>query len=98
MCPHGGQALLLTANARVSATNSFGLLETDIHVITGCPFFRGPVYSPCVRIEWAAGSTKTAINSTPVLKRESIGICYSADNVPQGTAVIVSTQMRVTTL
>ena len=97
MCPHGGQAVLPTANSRVSTLSSFCLLETDVHIIAGCPFTIGPVYSPCIRIEWTAGSTRTSVNRTPVLKRESIGVCYSAVNVPQGTAIIVNTQMRVTT-
>jgi hypothetical protein len=97
MCPHGGQAILTTANAKVSTTRSFWLLETDIHIIAGCPFSIGPVYSPCVRIEWSAGSTRTSVNGTPVLKRESIGKCYSAANALQGIAIIINTQMKVTT-
>lgn len=98
MCPHGGQATLITSNSRVSTTNSFWLLETDVHTVTGCPFtLPGPKYSPCIRIEWSAGSTKTSVNGTPVLKRESTGLCYNAEGAPQGTATVANTQMKVTT-
>ena len=97
MCPHGGQAILPTANAQVSTNGSFWLLETDVHIIAGCPFCIGTYYTPCVRIEWTAGSTRTSVNGTPVLKRESIGMCYSPANAIQGTAIIVSTQMKVKT-
>ena len=98
MCPHGGQAILLTPNARVSTNASFWLLETDVHNIVGCPFSIGGIYSPCVRIEWFGGSTRTNVNGTPVLKRESIGTCYNASNVPQGTAIIVNSQVKATTI
>ena len=98
MCPHGGQAILPTANARVSTTSSFWLMETDVHFVVGCPFCLGFIFSPCVRIEWTAGSIRTNVNRTPVLKRESVGVCYSAANVPQGTAIIVNSQMKVTTI
>lgn len=97
MCPHGGQAILSTANVRVSTTNSFWLLDEDVHIITGCPFFRGTIYSPCVRIEWSSGSHRTTVNTTSVLNRESIGMCYSAGNVLQGTAIIVNSQISATT-
>ena len=97
MCPHGGQAILTTSNTKVSTNNSFWLLENDIHTIAGCPFVRGDTYSPCVRIKWSSGSIRTTINGIPVLKRESVGICYNSENVPQGTAIILNTQLRVKT-
>lgn len=99
MCPRGREATLITSNSRVSTTNSFWLLETDVHTVMGCPFTTPvPKYYPCIRIEWSAGSTKTTINGTPVLKRESTGLCYNAEGAPQGTAMVVNTQMKVTTL
>ena len=97
MCPHGGRAILLTPNMRVSTNDSFWLLETDVHPIVGCPLARGNLNSPCIRIEWSSGSTRTTINGTPVLKRESKGMCYNSNNDLQGTAIIVLSQIRVET-
>jgi len=98
MCPHGGQAILLTANRKVTTNGSFWLLETDTHIVVGCPFFNGSVYSPCIRIEWSLGSNRANVNGAPVLERESIGMCYSPDNTPQGSAIVVNSQMRTKTV
>ncbi|HBL11963.1 MAG TPA: hypothetical protein DD379_11240 [Cyanobacteria bacterium UBA11162] len=95
MCPHGGMATLFTANTKVFANGSPVLLESDIHPVIGCPFtLPGGKYSPCIRIEWCAGSIKTAANSTAPLLKNSIGKCYSAENAIQGVATIVNTQIK----
>ena len=95
LCPHGGRATLLTTNTKVLANGAPVLLESDIHLVVGCPFtLPGPKPSPCIRIEWSAGSTKTTANSTAPLLKNSIGKCYSAENAIQGVATIVNTQMK----
>jgi hypothetical protein len=94
MCPHGGQAVLLTANAQVTAVGAQLLLETDVHPVVGCPFTIGLKYSPCIRIEWSAAATKTTVNGTAPLVQSSIGKCINAEGAPQGVAIIVSTQPK----
>lgn len=94
ICTHGGQAILSTTNSNVLADGSPVLLETDIHPVVGCPFTVGPKYSPCVRIEWAAGTTQTDIQGTAGLIRSSIGKCINAEGAPQGIATIVITQFK----
>lgn len=94
MCPHGGQAILFSANSQISAEGASVLLESDVHPVVGCPFTVGPKYSPCVRIEWAAGSAQTTINSTAALVQISIGKCLNAESAPQGIAIIVNTQLK----
>lgn len=94
MCPHGGQAQLMTANSRASADRSFILLESDMHVVAGCPFTVGSKYSPCVRIEWSAGTSRVSVNGTATLVTGSIGQCFNAEGGLQGVAVIVNTQQR----
>lgn len=95
MCPHGGQAILNTANQKVSAVSTPVLLESDIHSVAGCPFtLPGPKPSPCIRIEWSMGTTQNQINGTKVLVKSSIGKCYSPENLLQGVAIIVNTQMK----
>lgn len=98
MCMHGGQAILFTSNTRLSIDGAHALLESDIHPVVGCPFTIGPKYSPCIRIEWTAGSTQLAVNGTKVLVRTSVGKCFSAEGAIQGIANIVNTQMKATAL
>src|SRR5688572_2311697 len=93
-CPHGGQATLLTSNTQVTAGGSAVLLETDIHIVAGCPFTIGPRYSPCVRIEWSAGTTMVSANTTALLTQSSVGRCLSAEGAAQGVAMVVQTQMK----
>jgi hypothetical protein len=92
-CPHGGTAILITSNLRVSAGGSPVLLETDIHAVAGCPFTIGTKYSPCIRIEWSAGAARVK-TTQPVLVQSSIGKCISAEGAIQGTAIIINTQIK----
>ena len=94
MCPHAGQATLVTSNTLARIDEAPILLETDIHPVAGCTFAPGGVYTPCVLIRWAAGATMTKIYGIPVLLQTSIGVCYNAAQAPQGVALIVQTQQR----
>lgn len=96
MCPHGGQATLVTSNTAVSADSAPALLESDVHPVVGCPFTVGNKYSPCVRIEWSAGAGKVTVSGTPVLVQTSIGRCLNAEGATQGVAAIVNTQIKAT--
>lgn len=93
-CPHGGIATLITSNLKVNATSSPVLLETDVHVVAGCPFTIGPKYSPCIRIEWSAGAGKVTANQVALLVQSSIGKCLSPEGAIQGTAIIINTQIK----
>ncbi|HEY3040675.1 MAG TPA: hypothetical protein VGJ66_18195 [Pyrinomonadaceae bacterium] len=95
-CTHGGQAILLPANFRVSVDGGFALLESGIYLVIGCPFTVGTKYSPCIRIEWTAGASKLKINDSKVLVRSSIGKCINAEGAPQGVALILNTQTKAT--
>jgi hypothetical protein len=95
-CTHGGQAILFTANARVRVDGAPALLESDIHPVIGCLFYDGSKYSPCIRIEWAAGAGKVTINGRKVLVRSSVGKCLNSQNLPQGIALILNTQVKAT--
>src|SRR5207247_11113749 len=86
-CPHGGSTLLITSNTSVLGPDGLVLLQSDVHVVVGCPFTVGTVYSPCVRIEWQAPATATSANGVSPLVETSVGICYGATGAPQGTAL-----------
>ncbi len=68
------------------------LVESDVHVVMGCPFTVGPKYSPCVRIEWEAPAANTMANDVKPLIETSVGICYGAEGAPQGRANVVGAQ------
>jgi len=93
MCPHGGQAQLLTSNTEALIDGAPALLQTDVHVIVGCPFT--PVsYSPCVTIRWVTAATQTSVRGVPVLLQTSTGLCLNAAQAPQGTAMVVQVQSK----
>ena len=98
MCPHGGQAILFTSHTKANAVNAPVLLESDIHSVVGCPFTVGPKYSPCIRIEWSAGSSKTSVQGTATLVQSSIGKCINAEGATQGIAIVVNTQPKASAL
>ncbi len=93
-CPHGGQAVLMTTDTAVSAQSGRVLLESDVHVVAGCPFTIGPKPSPCVRIQWQMGASQVAVSSVKPLMTTSLGTCYSPESAPQGLALIVNTQQK----
>jgi len=94
MCPHAGQAVLVTSNTVSHVDGAPVLLESDVHPVVGCVFAPGGVLTPCLMIRWAAGATMTNVWGIPVLLQSSIGICYNAMQAPQGLALIVQTQQH----
>jgi len=95
-CTHGAKATLTTSNAKVRVDGSYALLESDIHLVSGCPFtVPGPKPQPCVRIEWSAGATMVKVSDTAVLVMSSVGKCISAEGATQGVAIIAQTQAKV---
>jgi hypothetical protein len=92
-CPHGGTVILATtSDALCQIDGGFALLETDVHVVAGCPFTIGLLYHPCVTVRWSAGATQAKVNGIPVLLQTSVGVCYAADQAPQGVAIVSQTQ------
>ncbi len=94
-CPHGGTVMLQTSNALALIEHAPALLVTDVHSVVGCPFtVPGPKYQPCVTVRWMVGATQTRVNSIPVLLQNSVGLCYSAEQIPQGPPVVAQTQQQ----
>jgi hypothetical protein len=98
LCPHGGSAILTTSNTRVLGPDGPVLLESDVHVVVGCPFTVGTKHSPCVRIEWLAPAMQSSVNNAKPLVETSVGICYGAEGAPQGTAIVAATQQEASSL
>ena len=102
LCMHGGSAILTTANTKMTIDGAPALLESDVHSVAGCPFQipvgAGTKPSPCIRIEWSAGSTQMQLNGVGVLVQSSIGKCFSPEGAMQGLANIVNTQTKISAL
>jgi len=95
-CPHGGSVNITSANTTVKTNDVALLTMTDVFTVSGCAFtLPGPKPSPCVRIQWTVPDMFVLVNQTPTLSRASVGLCFSADSVPQGPPVVADTQMDV---
>ena len=94
-CPHGGTVLLSTSNTLVQIDGGYALLLTDVHAVVGCPFTTpAPKYQPCVSVRWMSGATQTRVNQIPVLLQTSAGLCFSAEQIPQGPPIVSQVQSR----
>lgn len=97
MCPHGGTVQFTPSQTRAMANGPI-LVATDVGTVSGCPFQipigTGTKPSPCITVEWSAEATRVKAGGTGVLLQSSVGLCKNAEQTPQGSAQIASTQAR----
>jgi hypothetical protein len=93
-CPHLGMVVLITSNTQALVEGAPILLQPEEHVIVGCIFAPGGVAMPCVKVRWLTGTTQSLILNVPALLLTSVGLCFNALEVPQGTALVMHTQSR----
>jgi hypothetical protein len=96
MCPHGGQATLLPSQARVQVSGQPVATLADVYTIVGCAFNVSGKPQPCVTIKWVTPSGRITVNGQPALLQGSVGLCQSAEQVPQGPPNVVVVQQRAT--
>jgi hypothetical protein len=96
-CPHGGTVSITSGNTKSIAASAL-VLASDTFTISGCshqiPIGTGTVPHPCVKVQWLLTNMQTTVNNTPTLSESSQGVCLAADQVPQGSVSIVSTQTK----
>lgn len=96
ICPHGGQVTTISSNVRVLVSGMPVATVADVGLVAGCVFTVPPSKpQPCVKVQWTVPAARILINGQPALVQTSIGLCQSAEQIPQGPATIVSTQPRV---
>ncbi len=92
-CPHGGTVSITTSNSKVKAGGSPIVTMSDTFTISGCAFtLPGPKPSPCIRIQWIVPNVRVRVLGVPALSKTSVGLCFSADSIPQGPPTISTTQ------
>lgn len=97
-CPHGGGlADIIPGSPRVKVSQRPVATASDAFPIrTGCPFTApGPKPQPCVRVQWVVTSARVRVGGQPVILKDSTGICFSADSIPQGPPAAPASQRRV---
>lgn len=92
LCPHGGELQLSTSNRDAIIDGAPALLLTDVHPVARCTFTVGTKPQPCTTVRWMAGATQAKLHGVPLLLQNSVGLCYSADQIPAGPPVVAQVQ------
>jgi hypothetical protein len=79
---------------RVKTNGQPVLLMSDTTLVTGCAFTVASKPQPCVTVKWSAAATRVTVAGTAPILSTSIGICQSAEGVPQGTVLIAGVQTK----
>jgi hypothetical protein len=95
ICPHGGQITAITANSRVLLGGAPALLQTDTFTVAGCAFSVGPKPQPCILARWLVVATRVTVMGQPLVIQAGTGLCFSAEQIPQGPPTVLAAQPRV---
>jgi hypothetical protein len=95
MCPHGGVVTASPASSNVSAAAPV-LAAGDNCIIAGCVFNVAGAPHPCVSVQWVVTATRVKRAGAMALTDSSVGMCIAADQTPQGSVIINTTQATVT--
>jgi hypothetical protein len=97
-CPHAGPLTFTPSNTRVLVSAMPVATAADVFTISGCPFQipvgAGSKPQPCV-IATLAPAAKVLVNGSPAILSVGPSVCRSAEQIPQGPALITSTQTKV---
>ena len=99
-CPHGGTVTVTPSNPNIKAGGAPLVTASDTFTVAGCPFqlpTTPPTPSPCVSVKWTVTDQKVKTSGGPTLSQSSVGMCFSAQQAPQGPVVISGTQAQVKT-
>ncbi|GAC1583639.1 MAG: hypothetical protein NVS3B7_19010 [Candidatus Elarobacter sp.] len=89
-CPHGGPVHIVSSNARVLAAAPVATLA-DPFIVSGCAF---ATPSPCVEVQWTAGTTRVLIGGVPAVIQTGVGMTISATGTA-GPPLVLVAQTRV---
>ena len=95
ICPHGGQVSVITANQRVLVSGQPVATTGDTFPVAGCAFAVVSKPQPCIKVQWLAPAARVMVNGQPAILQTSTGLCWSAEQAPQGPPNIAATQTKV---
>ena len=96
MYPHAGTVSASSSNSKAKAGNFIGR-PSDTFIIAGDPFtLANGTPHPCMTVQWVRSTLRCKAPGDLALAQDSIGMCLAADETPQGSVRIQSTQTRVT--
>lgn len=95
MCPHGGQATVQSAQARVTVSGNPVATVADTYPVAGCPLNVSGKPQPCLTIQWPGPAARVTVNGSPVVLATSTGVCLSPEQAPQGPPTVPVVQPRV---
>lgn len=97
-CSHGGTVMPTGGNPRVKATGRPILMLLGGYPVAGCPFTiptpGGPKPQPCIRVQWVTGTMRSKAGGVALLQNSN-GLCFSAEGIMQGKAIILPVPPRV---
>lgn len=99
-CMHAGPATIVPSQPRVLVSGQAVATMTAQIGVVGCAFtVPGPKPQPCVTIKWTMPSARVKVMGQfpMVIPTPGVapGICQSAEQLPQGAAVVSVVQPRV---
>ena len=94
ICPHGGSVSVVSTNSRVLVSGQPVATFNDTYLVAGCAFVVGTKPQPCVKIQWLVPATRVLVGQQPVILQTSSGLCQSAEQIPQGAPIVITTQVR----
>jgi hypothetical protein len=99
-CPHAAKASIQSSNQKVKVNGEAVALVNDPTTVSGCSFQvpapPGTKPQPCVKVQWSVPATRVKVGGQFVLLSTSSGVCQSAEQIPQGSPQIATTQTKVT--
>ena len=95
MCPHAGQVSDISTNSRVLVGGQPVAINADQFVVAGCSFTVSSKPQPCVKVQWLAPATRVRVMGQAVILQTTPSITQSAEQISQGSAIVVSGQVRV---
>lgn len=97
-CPHGAGIQVISSNTRVLVSGQPVATVNDSYVVSGCPFQVpigiGTKPQPCVTARFTVPANRVLVGGAPAIITTSTGICQSAEQIPQGPPMVVSTQLK----
>ena len=89
LCPHGAPIRAISTFPPAFPPQPKQLLTiNDLFIILGCPFVAPNRPSPCIRAVFVISNPQLTVNGVPTLDARSVGICFSAEGIPNGPVVI----------